>query len=235
MLPEYSTTTQIFDEKGDSHSLTLYFTDSVVANQWNWTATVDGITPDQGNNGRAVFNEDGTLRTFESVDKANLSFTPSAGTPPLSISLDATSTDQLGGLTQFVAPSSASVREQDGRGAGSLVSVSIESDGAIVGLFSNGISENLARVSLASFGNPGGMKQLGGNLFMETQSSGSPVIGAAESTIQGRIESGATEMSNVDLAREFTDMIVTQRGFQASARSISTADEMLNEVVNLKR
>ena len=232
---EFSTNTQIYDEKGAAHSLTVSFTKSVVDNEWSWVGTVDGLTPEAGNNGKAVFNEDGTLRTFESADGSNLLFTPSDGTPQLSIAIDASSTEQLGGLTQFVAPSSASVREQDGRGAGTLVSVNVESNGNIVGLFSNGSAENLARVSLASFNNVGGMKRQGGNLFIQTQSSGQPVLGAAESTVQGSIRSGSIEMSNVDLAEEFTNMITTQRGFQASARSITTSDELLNEVVNLKR
>ena len=232
---EFSTNAQIFDEKGNTHSLTVSFTKSVVDNEWNWVATVDGLTPDAGNNGRAIFNEDGTLRTFDAADRSAILFTPGEGTPPLSIGIDASSTERLGGLTQFVAPSSASVREQDGRAAGNLVSINIEPNGNIVGLFGNGSSENLGRVALAAFSNMGGLKREGDNTFSETQSSGQAVIGAAETTIQGSVRSGTIEMSNVDLAQEFTDMIVTQRGFQASARTITTSDELLTEVVNLKR
>ena len=232
---EFSTNAQIFDEKGNTHSLTVSFTKSVVDNEWNWVATVDGLTPDAGNNGRAIFNEDGTLRTFDAADRSAILFTPGEGTPPISIEIDASSTERLGGLTQFVAPSSASVREQDGRAAGNLVSINIEMNGNIVGLFGNGSSENLGRVALAAFSNAGGLKREGDNTFSETQSSGQAVIGAAETTIQGSVRSGSIEMSNVDLAQEFTDMIVTQRGFQASARSITTSDELLTEVVNLKR
>ncbi len=232
---EYSTTARIYDAQGESHTLTLRFVRSVVSNEWNWTASVDGITPDQGHSGKAVFNADGTLRSFASADGSRLSFTPAKGAPPIQLTLDAAATGQLGGLTQFVSASTASVREQDGRASGSLVGVSVESDGSIVGLFSNGSTENLARVAMAAFANPGGMRQIGSNMFVQTQSSGRPVVGAAENGIQGSIVSGALEMSNVDLATEFTNMVVTQRGFQASARSITTSDELLNEVVNLKR
>ena len=232
---EYSTNTQVFDEKGDTHSLTMNFSKSVVDNEWTWVATIDGLTPDSGNNGNIIFNEDGTLRTFESSDKAPITFTPGEGTPQLIIDIGADSTERLGGLTQFVAPSSVSVREQDGRSAGSLMSVSFEPNGNITGLFSNGTSESLGRVGLASFGNVDGLKRQGDNMFIETESSGQAVIGAAETTVQGSIRSGAIEMSNVDLAQEFTNMIVTQRGFQANARSITTSDELLTEVVNLKR
>ena len=232
---EFSTNTQIYDEKGNAHSLTMGFTKSVVDNEWNWIATIDGLTPDSGNNGTIVFNEDGTLRTFESSDKAPITFSPGEGTPELTVEIGADSTERLGGLTQFVAPSSVSVREQDGRSAGSLVSVSFEPNGNVTGLFSNGTAEKLGRVSLASFGNVDGLKRQGDNLFMQTESSGQALVGTAESTVQGSIRSGAIEMSNVDLAQEFTNMIVTQRGFQANARSITTSDELLTEVVNLKR
>ena len=232
---EFSTNTQVYDEQGNPHSLTLNFTKGIVDNEWSWVATVDGITPAAGNNGKVVFNEDGTLRTFESSDQSPIVFQPGEGTPKMSIEIGADSTDRLGGLTQFVADSSVSVREQDGRTSGSLVSVSFQPDGNIVGLFSNGTSENMGRVSLASFGNADGLMRQGGNMFVQTEASGEAVVGAAESTVQGSIRSGQVEMSNVDLAAEFTNMIVTQRGFQASARSITTSDELLTEVVNLKR
>ncbi|MGB0605802.1 MAG: flagellar hook-basal body complex protein [Candidatus Latescibacterota bacterium] len=232
---EFSTNTQVYDEQGNPHSLTLNFTKGIVDNEWSWVATVDGITPAAGNNGKVVFNEDGTLRTFESSDQSPIVFQPGEGTPKMSIEIGADSTERLGGLTQFVADSSVSVREQDGRTSGSLVSVSFQPDGNIVGLFSNGTSENMGRVSLASFGNADGLMRQGGNMFVQTEASGEAVVGAAESTVQGSIRSGQIEMSNVDLAAEFTNMIVTQRGFQASARSITTSDELLTEVVNLKR
>ena len=232
---EFSTNTQVFDQKGTAHSLTLLMTKGVVDNEWSWVATMDGLTPQAGNNGKVIFNEDGTLRSFESADKSPIIFQPAEGTPLMSVDIGADSTEQLGGLTQFVAPSSVSVREQDGRASGSLVSVNFQPNGNIIGLFSNGTSENMGRVSLASFGNEDGLIRQGNNMFMQTEASGQAVIGQAESTVQGSIRSGQVEMSNVDLATEFTNMIVTQRGFQANARSITTSDELLSEVVNLKR
>ncbi|MBI2506093.1 MAG: flagellar hook-basal body complex protein [Candidatus Latescibacteria bacterium] len=231
----YSTNTQVYDQKGDIHSLTVNFTRSAVANEWSWVATVDGLTPQAGNNGKAVFNEDGTLRTFEASDKSALVFQTGGGTPELRIDIAAAGTERLGGLTQFVSPSSVSVRAQDGRAAGNLVEVNIEDNGSIRGLFSNGESQVLGRVLLASFTNPEGLKRIGDNLFAQTQASGQPVVGAAQSTVQGRIRSSSVEMSNVDLAEEFINMMVTQRGFQASARTITTSDELLTELVNLKR
>ena len=234
-LAEFSTNAQVFDQKGDTHSLTVNFTKSVVANEWTWVASVNGVTPQAGNEGKAVFNEDGTLKSFDSSDQKALQFTPGDGTPGITIDIGATGTGRLGGLTQFVAPSSMAVREQDGRAAGSLVSINVEGDGSIRGTFTNGDSQVLGRVSLAAFSNAGGLKRQAQNLFVQTESSGQPVVGAAETTVQGSIRSGAIELSNVDLAEEFTNMIVSQRGFQASARSITTSDELMSELVNLKR
>jgi flagellar hook protein FlgE len=232
---EYSTNTQVYDAKGNVHSLTTTFTRSTVANEWSWVSSVDGMAPAAGNNGKVVFNEDGTLRSFEAADKSPLVFQPSGGTPELRLEIAASGTDQLGGLTQFVASSSVSVREQDGHGAGRLQSITIENSGEVKGLFSNGDSQVLGRVVLAGFGNPAGLKRQGDNFFIETEASGQAVVGAAGTAVQGQVRSGSIELSNVDLASEFTSMMVTQRGFQASARSITTADEMLTELVNLKR
>tara|TARA_B100000686_G_scaffold354178_1_gene463077 strand:- start:1124 stop:3115 length:1992 start_codon:yes stop_codon:yes gene_type:complete len=232
---EFNTNTQVFDEKGDLHSLTVTFTKSVVANQWTWMATVDGVAPSAGGNGIALFNEDGTLHSFEPSDGSPLIFRPTGGAPDLNIMIEASSTDRLGGLTQFVAPSSVAVRDQDGRASGSLTSIDIESNGSVRGMFTNGDAQVLGRVSVAAFNNPSGLRRQGENMFVQTEASGQPVVGEAETTIQGSIRAGSIELSNVDLAEEFTNMIVTQRGFQASARSITTSDELLTELVNLKR
>ena len=233
---EFSTNTQIFDEQGQSHSLSFTFTKSLVDNEWDWVSTMDGVTPDAGNVGKAIFNSDGTIDSFSATDGSGvLRVTPDGGVTALSVRIAIEPTDRLGGLTQFVAPSSVSVREQDGRAAGRLVSVTIEPNGHIKGQFDNGDAQVLARIPLASFSNPGGLRRLGGNLFGDTSASGPRLVGEAESEIQGTVRSRSLELSNVDLAEEFTNLIVTQRGFQASARSITTADELLSELVNLKR
>ena len=232
----FSTNTQVYDEQGESHSLTFTFTKGLVGNEWQWAATIDGFTPEGGNVGTASFLADGTIDAFQSADGQALQITPTNGASTLTVDIAATDpTGRFGGLTQFVAPSSVAVREQDGRASGNLVSVSIEANGHIRGLFDNGDSQVFARVPLAVFGNPGGLRREGDNLFSETTSSGTVRTGEATTEIQGLLRSGHVEMSNVDLAEEFTNMIVTQRGFQASARTITTSDEMLSELVNLKR
>ncbi len=232
----FSTNTQVFDEQGEAHSLTFTFTKGLVENEWQWSATIDGFTPEAGNVGTVSFLADGTIDAFKSSDGEALQISPTNGASTLTLDIAATDpTGRFGGLTQFVAPSSVAVRDQDGRASGNLVSVSIEVNGHIRGYFDNGDSQIFARVPLAVFGNAGGLRREGDNLFVETIASGTARTGEATTEIQGLLRSGHVEMSNVDLAEEFTSMIVAQRGFQASARTITTSDEMLSELVNLKR
>jgi len=232
----FSTNTQVFDEQGESHSLTFTFTKGLVENEWQWSSTIDGLTPDGGNVGTVTFLPDGTIDAFQATDGQNLTMSPTNGAGAITVDIPVSDpSGRLGGLTQFVAPSSIAVRDQDGRASGNLVSMSIEQNGHIRGLFDNGDSQVFARVALAIFDNAGGLRQEGSNLFAETISSGTVRTGEATTEIQGAVRSGHIEMSNVDLAEEFTSMIVTQRGFQASARTITTSDELMSELVNLKR
>jgi flagellar hook protein FlgE len=138
----------------------------------------------------------------------------------------------LGG---FAGASNAVIASQDGFQAGELESIAVDSAGVITGVFSNGVNQALAQLTLARFNNPGGLIRRGDNMFAESANSGLPVLGFAGTTSTSSITAGALENSNVDLSQEFTSMIVTQRGFQASARVITTSDEMLTELVNLKR
>lgn len=138
-------------------------------------------------------------------------------------------------VTQFNSVSSLGALTQDGAPEGSLESFTIGQDGVIVGAYSNGKTKQIAQLAMANFTNPEGLEKAGGNLFMETVNSGLPQLGAAGTGGRGIMASGALEMSNVDLAQEFTNLIVGQRGFQANSRVITTSDELLQELVNLKR
>ncbi len=138
-------------------------------------------------------------------------------------------------LSQYNTASTAQVDYQDGYSMGNLSSYTIGIDGTIQGVYDNGQVMNIARVALANFQNPAGLIQAGSNLFQESNNSGDCVVGAPGDAGMGAIIPGSLEMSNVDLSEEFTDMIVTQRGFQANSRLITTSDEMLQELVNLKR
>ena len=140
------------------------------------------------------------------------------------------------GLTQFERTTSAVSEDVDGMEAGELTGLSIGPDGVISGTYSNGQSFALWQIALASFDNPAGLAAMGGNLFTTTTNSGLfDGVGLPPAGLGTRLLGGTLEMSNVDLAAEFTEMITTQRGFQANSRVISTSDEILQELVNLRR
>ncbi len=165
------------------------------------------------------------------------------GTAPLSINFQNPATGaanagikiDLQKLSQAAGASSAWVESQDGYAKGSLTSYSIGIDGIITGSYNNGQKQSLAQVGMANFENPGGLQQTGGTIFQQTVNSGDAKKGKPGENGTGTVIPGSLEMSNVDLSEEFTDMIVTQRGFQANSRIITTSDEMLQELVNLKR
>jgi flagellar hook protein FlgE len=146
---------------------------------------------------------------------------------------------QVGGfsksITQYAEAASSKAVEQDGRAMGYLDNFKIDSSGIITGVFSNGTTRPLAQVALATFANQGGLEKAGDNTFRESNNSGMANIGPSGVASKGNIRSGVLEMSNVDMADQFTDMIVTQRGFQANSRTIQTADQLLQELLSLKR
>jgi len=146
---------------------------------------------------------------------------------------------QVGGftrsITQYAEASSSKAVEQDGRTMGYLENFKIDSSGVITGVFSNGTTRALAQVAIATFANQGGLEKAGDNTFRQSNNSGLANIGPSGVAGKGEIRAGVLEMSNVDMAEQFTDMIVTQRGFQANSRTIQTADQLLQELLSLKR
>lgn len=157
-----------------------------------------------------------------------LRFIPTGGADAVTLDMN------MGTLTQY-GGSSAVVVEQDGYATGSLESTSINTSGVIIGQFSNGEILSLAQVALANFNNPSGLTKTGDSLYVKSTNSGEPLVGAANTSGLGGFNSGSLEISNVDLAQQFSDMIVTQRGFQANSKIITTTDTMLEELINLKR
>lgn len=139
------------------------------------------------------------------------------------------------GLTQYAVESDAKPKIVQGNSAGTIESYGIDASGVVIGNYSNGEKKALGQIMLAKFDNPMGLQKIGNNFFMDTRNSGEPQVGKPGNSGFGSIASGALEMSNVDLSLEFTEMITTQRGFQANSRVITTTDEMLQELVNLKR
>lgn len=144
-------------------------------------------------------------------------------------------TDKSATFTQYSQETDVKAVELGGNSAGSINSFNISSKGEIIATFTNGEKKTLATITLAGFDNPAGLEKVGGNLFTNTNNSGTPKYGTPSTGSFGSINPGSLEMSNVDLSKEFTEMITTQRGFQANSRVISTSDEILQELVNLKR
>jgi len=229
----------VYDAMGNDHTISMTFTkDPTAVNRWTWRA--EATEPAQvtsGYTGAVTFDALGRLEMFAYDGGAtSFQFNPNTGaTSPVDIELNPGALGGILGLSQFASASTAVASGQDGYPMGNLQDVSIDATGVITGFFTNGVSQTLAQISLASFNNPTGLLRRGDNMYEISGNSGNPVLGFAGTSNQSSITSGALESSNVDLAAEFTNMIIAQRGFQANSRVITTSDEMLQELVNLKR
>jgi flagellar hook protein FlgE len=203
---------EVFDASGAARSLTLTFTRSAAG--WD-VAGVDSAAP-----GTPV--------------NAALTFANGTQTSTGLMTVNGVAVD-LSKVSGFASLTSIATTAKDGRAAGKLESYTLSKDGTLIGSFSNGASQALARVVLATFTNPSGLEKAGSSSYRATFNSGDVQIGAPGADGFGSLTSGALEMSNVDLSQEFTNLIVAQRGFQANARIITTSDEVLQELTNLKR
>lgn len=234
---EVNTSIPTYDDKGFQHNLSVVFTKSAVPNEWFWTAHSAGTEQIQaGGSGKVAFGADGTVSNFTFDDNAsNLVIDPQNGAAVMHINLDPGGPGKFAGLTQFQASSTAAAVNQDGHTMGSLRNISIGADGIITGQFSNGVTRSLAQVVVADFTNSRGLMHESDSVYSQSPNSGDPVYGRPGTQSTSTLQSGSLEMSNVDLASQFTDMITTQRGYQANARIITTSDSMLQELVGLIR
>ncbi len=242
----FSTALTVYDSLGNGHQINIYFRKDDT-NDWSWYAVTDSNDNENGTGdevqarGNLQFNTSGLLYDADSVTlpTGGFDFT-GGGAQNQSISFDF-GTDVAGsgtgsdGITQYGLTSTTSFQSQDGYTSGSLRNFSVNTEGLITGNFSNGRTVNIAQVGLATFQSNDGLTRLGGNLFLETADSGQPIIGQPSSGGRGNISSNSLEQSTVDLAQEFVNMITNQRGFQANSRTITTTDELLQELINLKR
>lgn len=223
----------VFDSLGNSHNLSIKFT-KTEDNKWNWNVNLpasDYIAGSlSGNSGKIQFNSNGTINPGSIPI---ISFAPTGGAKPQSIQLDFGS--DVTGITQTSGSSSISVLSQDGAAAATLSNLNIDQYGNVVGVFSNGKTQTLAQVMVSTFKNQQGLVSVGDNMYNVSANSGDPFVGALGSETGTTLQSGALEQSNVDLSEEFTKMIVSQRGFQANARVVTTADTLLQEITNLVR
>ena len=222
-----TTSIDVFDSLGNGHEAIFTFT-KTGTNAWGVTATVEGspltITP-----ATLTFDTVGQLTSSSTL--AISGYTP-LGANAMSFDIELGSTLPI---VQFGGESTMEAKAKDGQAIGYLVGYTIGDDGTIAGQFSNGTNKLLGQVATASFANPGGLTRRSDSTYLASVNSGEPLVGAAGTGTRGLISSGTLEMSNVDLASEFTNLIVAQRGFQANSRVVTASDELLADIVNLKR
>jgi flagellar hook protein FlgE len=228
----FSTAITIYDSLGNPHLVYTYFVKNA-SNDWDayviYATNPSSTTPDYDVTGPIdiTFDSSGNLT---STPTATLNFDFSAwGAAAQTATLDLTNS------TQFGAPNAVVFQTQDGYSAGNLIAITVDQEGVIAGVFSNGQVRNVAQVVLSKFVAPQNLTKVGKNLFLESYSSGSPTYGAPGTVGVGSVYSNSLESSNVDLAEEFIRMIAAQRAYQANVRVITTTDNMLNELMNIVR
>lgn len=231
----------IYDSYGSEYTIEIAFTKNGV-NEWTYTIS-------DGTGTETVFDDiTGSIKFDDTAGNIGnvLEITDEAGDPLTDNLINQDIEFKTGNLdkinvtfdiskiTQYDSATSATIYDADGYTAGTLVDYSIGEDGVLTGVYSNGEQQPLAKIGLATFSNEQGLKKVEGGLYAQTSNSG--IFNAiSANTTAGAFVSSALELSNVDLSTEFTDMIITQRGFQANSKIISTSDELLQELVNLKR
>jgi len=219
---EHITSTTVYDSLGNEHNITL----SIIRTEdssWAWTASGVGVS----GGGSLVFDSNGALT--EGANSGSITVGSQGGADALTITPDFTA------VTQYADNSTMVHSSQDGYPNGSLSTYSISSDGTIIGIYSNGLNQNIGQIGIATFNNPSGLLKGSDGMFLSSNNSGEAQVGEANTGGRGSISAGTLEMSNVDIAEEFANMIIYQRGFQANSKIITTGDEMLQTLVNMKR
>ncbi len=236
---------QVVDSLGSEHTLTVTFTKSATtANVWNYDVTVPGGDLTGGTAGQQksvlsapgsiTFNSDGTMSTTGSTSPVPLSITGLAdGAADMSINWNLLNTDGSGTITQYSQASNLASSTQDGAQASQLTQVGIQNGGQIVATFSNGQQKVEGQLALAAIQNPDSLQNVGNNNFATTSATATPAMGMPQTGGRGQILAGSLEGSNVDMATEFTNLIVFQSAYQASSRVITTANQMSQDLMNL--
>lgn len=244
---EYTTTIIIYDSLGMEHAAVVTF-EKIANNEWTYQWNMDdagavagggdgaggGVIEFDGNgnivtiDGNAIGAWDNPVINFEGLGN---------GADDIEMLWNVLSDvdNGISNITQYAGPSATSSTNQDGFGSGTLLDISIDPDGIVLGTFSNGRTLSLGQLALANFNNPDGLFRIQGNMFTATTVSGQQTIGVANTGGRGQVTGGNIELSNVDLAGEFTTMIINERGYQANSRVITTSDDMSREAINLKR
>lgn len=219
----------VYDSLGATHNLTATYTKTGTGT-WSMALSVDDAS--------ATVTPATTALTFDNA--GNMTNPTTAITIGITgwgdgAAASTISWNPSADVSSFASDSAITTTTQDGMGGGNITSVTVDQDGKIIGAFTNGQTMALAQVSLASFSNLDGLSKLGGNTWAETLASGTPAIGVANQAGRGQVLGSQLELSNVDVAAEFTQLIINQRGYQANSRVVTTTDDLLQETLNLKR
>jgi flagellar hook protein FlgE len=244
VTPDFERSVQIFDSKGGARTLTFAYLKSQFANQWytevhiepsSDVTTLNGIIA----SGTTAFNTDGTFDTNNTTAALTGAITvpwaPVLGVAAQTVTINFGTAGQANGLSQFDSASQLVGFDVNGALFGQLAGVTVDELGTVTAQFDNGISQDLYRLPIATFSNPNGLQPRTGNSFIQTTKSGTFNLQEAGIGTAGLVAPASIEASTVDLAEEFTDMIITQQAFAANGRVITTGDEMLDEVIRLKR
>jgi len=232
----------VFDSQGGKHVLSGAFVRTDTPNTWDMlltsiTGNINQITMDNRRIEDIAFNAgDGSYAGLSGTDSSQFEMTFAHDTSnPQTILLNLGTLGKLDGLTQFAGNSTAVAREQDGYEAGRLSAVSVNNEGILIGAFSNGIKKNIATLEIGLFQNTSGLERIGNGYFVPSANSGEAVATQAMTGGAGSIHGGSLEKSNADVATEFVNMIQAQNGFQANARTIRVANDILRELTSLIR
>lgn len=245
---KFSSSVEVVDSLGKSHVVTMTFTRGAAAGEWTMQATIPG---EESSESTAVagtpfellttpadieFDADGKLtEPGATPGTIDIAISLNNGASDLAIKLNAYDPSGAPTLTQVSAASSTSKTTQDGVRAGQIIDVGMGDDGRILARYDSGEQRVIAQLGIALTSNPGSLADAGNNLFRASTDTAVPVIGISGEGGRGSVKAGSLEASTVDIAREFTNLIVYQRGYQANSRVITTADELSQETLNLKR
>jgi len=236
---KYSTPLSIYDSLGTAHVLTLSFT-KTGPNTWTYNASLQPTEltdPDAAlvATGDLIFNTDGTLDLTQTVNPVSLALPDfsDGATPGGTVTWNLANPNGSGTITQYDQPSASSSGTQDGQAASQLVNVGLANGGAILAQYSDGQQVTVGQVAVASIRNPDSLLAAGNNNFMLSEASSAPNIGLPGTGGRGNIQGGSIEASNVDIATEFTNLIVYQRGYEANGKVVSTADTLSQDTINL--
>jgi flagellar hook protein FlgE len=240
----FATGVTVYDTAGTPHVVTLYF-NKTEEGQWQWRAMAKGeeiVGSEKGElveqaSGRLIFDTDGRLKE-QILDRSSFQFNKGA-LPDQKIVFSFGTDKENGGtgteVTQYGTAAEAYKTLQDGYTAGSLSGLTFNDDGMLAAIYSNGQNINVAQIAMAKFENPEGMFKMGQNRYRESRLSGQPTIGAPQTGGRGSVSSKTIESSTTDIANEFINLMTAQRNFQANSKVISVADDMMQDVLNLKR